>query len=102
MEIKARLTAINSKADMYGNCYYAFEYHDYATGKVIQATISGGESNIYNILLYTGAANDWDRSILFNREELPIRKYNRLVKDWVYAGCDSKSLADYIKGELAK
>jgi hypothetical protein len=47
MEIKGFLEIINSKRDVYGNCYYAFRYTDADTGKEVCGTISGGESNVY-------------------------------------------------------
>jgi hypothetical protein len=96
------LKAINSKGDIYGNRYWAFIFMDFKTGKQVAGTISGGDSNIYAILRYWNVTNDWDRSILFEREELPIREFNKLTKDYEYAGCEPECIAAYIKRELAK
>lgn len=101
MRIKAILKAINSKMDRNGNTYWAFSFTDCKTGKTVNATICGGESNIYAIIRHWNVKlNDWDRSIHFEREELPIREFNRLTKNWQYAGCNSQELAQFIKKSL--
>lgn len=100
MKIKAILKAIGSKPDMYGNSYWAFTFTDCKTGKVVSANISGGESNIRSITIGFTKEHEWDRSIHLESVELPIREFNRLTKSWPYAGCDPKSLAQFIKKSL--
>lgn len=51
MSIKYILTAYHSARDRAGNCYWAFQYRDIATGRCVQGTVSGGESNIAAIRL---------------------------------------------------
>ena len=102
MTIRATLEAINSRRDRAGNCYWAIRYTDHVTGRAVNGTISGGESNIYGILRYTGDSDDWDRSIEFKSEELTIPAWNRLTKGWPYAGCRPDELAAFIKAELEK
>lgn len=105
MKIKATLEAIHSAPDIYGNRYWAMIYTDHRTGKVVKGTISGGESNIYGVRLETPAAkksNNWDGSVLFQVSCLKIREFNRLVKDWPYAGCLPADLWKFIKSGLRK
>jgi len=101
MTLTATLTAINSKPDIAGNRYWALRFRDHETGKVVQATVSGGESNIYGILRYWDQeADDWDRSIQFLTQELPIREFNRMVKEFPHAGCSPEDLAAFIRQAL--
>ena len=102
MNITASLTAINSKVDIYGNCYWAFRFVDYDTGKNVCAKISGGESNIAAIRQYWNNPDGWDNSVTFSVDELPIRKFNSFTKDWSYAGCHPQELADFIRKSLAQ
>ena len=106
MKYKATLTCFNSRMDGNGNRYFAFSYTDHVTGKVINGKISGGESNIYAIKGSAGKAlhgvNGWNDEIAFNAVEMLIRPYNRMVKDWEYAGCRPETLAQFIKDELEK
>ena len=96
--IKAILDCLNSRADMYGNCYWAFRYTDSATGKQVVGTVSGGESNISAVIREMGL--DWE-SIYYTRHELPIREFNRTTKDWPYAGCSPKDdLVPFIRKGL--
>jgi hypothetical protein len=108
MKLTATLTAINSNVDRNGNCYWALRFVDHETGKVVHGLVSGGESNIYAILRYwnDGRApltktGDWNRSIQFLRESLPIRQFKALTAGWKYAGCDPQELAQFIRQELA-
>ena len=99
--ITATLTAINSKRDQYGNCYWALKFCDHATGKVVVGKVSGGESNIYSIRrIWNPDIDGWDRSIQFRTEELPIREFNRLTKDWKYAGSGPDELVTFIRTTL--
>jgi hypothetical protein len=94
MEIKGFLEIINSKRDVYGNCYYAFRYADADTGKEVCGTISGGESNVYAAKRYLFEDSNMIRAI---NTELKIREFNRLTKTWKYAGCPPEEIADFIK-----
>jgi len=97
--ITATLEALNSRRDIYGKrC--ALRFTDHATGKVVCGTVSGGESNIYGVLRHWNTPDDWDRSIRFEQHELPICEFNRLVKDWAYAGYQSEDLAKFIRDRL--
>lgn len=100
MEKKYGLTIYNSKRDIYGNCYYAFSFIEYETGKVVQGTISG--NNISMVPYYWTVPNSWDNSkpFIIQEQELKIREFNRLTKSWKYAGCNPKELVTYIKKEL--
>lgn len=100
--IIATLTAINSRRDVYGNCYWAFTYLDHATGKTVRGTISGGESNVRSIMFELNGGKWEGVDIAFQVNELPIREFNRLTKGWAYAGCTPKELAAFIRAELTK
>lgn len=105
MKIKSTLEAFYSARDVYGNCYWAMRYTDHKTGRVVEGTVTSGESNIYGILRETDAAvkaNDWDRSVLFRCTELPKREFNKLTRSWAHAGCSSADLWAYIKKELKR
>ena len=101
MKFTARLNIINSKTDTNGNRYWAFTFTDFETGKIAEGT-GDGESNINGMIRYWNAPNDWDRSIIVDREELPIRQFNRRVKGWKYAGCLPEDVAKFIRAEIAK
>jgi hypothetical protein len=96
----AKLTAYYSRRDKAGNCYWAFEFVDFASGKTIQGKISGGESNIRAILFNFKGDNEWDHSILFDVQDMGIRAFERMVKNWNYAGCNPSDLQAYIKKGL--
>lgn len=100
--IIAALTAINSRRDSFGNCYWAFTYTDHQTGKTVQGTVSGGESNVRSIMHELNGGNWEPRNVAFNTRELPIREFNRLTKGWSYAGCTGTELVAFIRRELAK
>lgn len=97
---RAGLKIFSSRTDRNGNKYFAFQFTDFATGRVAQGTISGGDSNVDCVRLHTGEPGTWDQSILVSREELPIREYDSLVKDWAYAGCPPEEIAQFIKTAL--
>jgi inner membrane protein involved in colicin E2 resistance len=98
MAYKHELTAINCK----GESAYIFEFIDFETETIIQAKISGGESNIYGILQHWNDPNGWDRTILFNTREMAKRDFNAAWKNSEYAGCTSEELAKFIKNKLAR
>ncbi len=98
MPIKAILESLYSKRDRNGNCYWAFRYTDTATGKQVVGTISGGESNIAAIRRVMKLEYE---ECFYTVTEMPIREFNRLTKQWAYAGCPPEAIADYIRGFLA-
>jgi hypothetical protein len=100
MKINGILECLNSRADIYGNRYFAFRYTDTATGKTVSATISGGQSNISSIPYYLHGQSYEPRDIHYTSEELPIREFNRLTKTWPHAGCTPEDLAQWIKTAL--
>lgn len=99
--INGILECLNSKADIYGNRYFAFRYTDTATGKTVSGKISGGQSNISSIPYYLHGESYEPRDIYYTNEELPIRQFNHLTKQWSYAGCQPQDLAQWIKAALA-
>jgi hypothetical protein len=97
--IVAILDCINSETDMYGNRYWAFRYIDAKTGKQVVGNISGGESNIGCVPRIMGL--EWDQ-VYYTRHEMKIRAFNRLTKDWPYAGCNPEDeLVPFIRKGLA-
>ena len=103
--IIGHLTAINSKRDIYANCYWSFTYVDAHTGKVIHAVISGTNNNISTARRYISNGekefNDGNH-IHYEEREMGIREFNKYVKNWDYAGCTPEDIASYIKRELRK
>lgn len=100
MTITATLEALHSRRDIYGNVYWALRYIDHGSGLVVEAKISGGESNIYAMLRYWGKRDDWDRSVRFVTQEFAIREFNRMTKDWPYAGCRPEDIATFVRKQL--
>ncbi len=101
MQIHGTLESIHSKRDVYGNCYWALRYTDNATGRVVVATVSGGESNISAIRLGFSKPDEWDSGIATRTDELKIREFNRLTKNWQHAGCNPDDLREFIKRGIA-
>lgn len=102
--IKAALECINSKRDRAGNCYWAFRYTDNETGLQVCGTVSGGESNISGMLRHIATTckdgmTDWD-SVHYTRQEMPIREFDRMVKDWPHAGCLPEELAAFVESRI--
>ena len=92
------LVCINSRADLYGNRYWAFKYTDCASGKTICGKISGGESNVASIIREMGQSY---LTVSYMRiEDMPIREFNRTVKQWEYAGCRPEELVSFINKNL--
>lgn len=100
--IIATLTAYNSRRDIYGNCYWAFSYCDNQSGREICGTVSGGRSNVSGILYYLNGGSFEPRNVSFSNQELPIREFNRMTKDWPYAGCLPEELAKFIRAGLVE
>jgi len=99
--LTARLEAIHSKRDANGNTYWAMRFVDYATGKVVVGTISGGEGNINGIRYGWSDPRDYDHSIEYVAVEMGIRDFNRLTKNWPHVECGSEDLQKFIKDTLA-
>jgi hypothetical protein len=97
MPIKAIIEALYSKRDRNGNCYWAMRYTDVASGRQVQASISGGESNIYAIARSMGFESG---EAHFSVSELGIREFNRMTKGWQYAGCSPDDLAKFVRSTL--
>lgn len=91
------VTIYSSRADIYGNRYFAFSFSD-ESGAEVEAKFNGGESNIRSALrLEMGL--EWDQ-MHYREQELKIREFNRMVKSWPYAGCSSADLARYITSHI--
>ncbi len=100
--IIATITPHYSRRDIYGNCYWAFTYTDHEKDRSVSATISGGDSNIRCIPYHLNGGNYEPRNVQVNLpEELPIRQFNRMTKEWPHAGCNPEELAAWIKRNLA-
>ena len=82
---------------MYGNCEWAFCYTNAETGKVAKGKISGGRSNIKRILFELNGKSWEPHNVVVVENELGIRAFNRLVKDWRYAGSQPEDLAKFVK-----
>ena len=65
----------------------------------VKARTSGGESNITAIV--RGMGLRWE-SCLYSRQEMGIRDFRRMVKDWPHAGCAPDELAKFIRRTLNK
>ncbi len=100
MDVKYFLTAYHSKPDSSGNVYWALLMRDADTDRAVYGTASGGESNIYGIKHGFSVIDEWDNSILFHSEEMPIRKFNAMIKGWQYAGCTCDDLTRFVKSGL--
>jgi hypothetical protein len=98
--IKYTLEAFYSSSDIYGNCYWAFRFTCLETNKVVTGKISGGESNINAIRAHWDNPDGWDDSVSFSVTEMKIREFNRLTKNWTYAGCAPEELAKFIRDRL--
>ena len=99
MNIVAILEKIYSKRDSNGNVYWSFRFTDCATNRYVHGIISGGEGNLNGIRRHWPNANmdDWNDGIYSHCTEMSIREFNRLTKDWPYAGCRSEDIAEFIR-----
>lgn len=98
--IKHVFTAHYSKRDFYGNCYWGFTYTNTANGKSVSGKISGGESNIRAAIPELNGGG-WDNNYIFNTQENKIRDFNRMTKEWPYAGCAPAEIAKFCKEKTA-
>jgi len=92
MKIHYHIHILNSRRDIYGNCYWALQVTDNETGETCQGTVDcEGNHRIY------------ERSGTYRetQEELPKRAFNRLTKSWPYFGCNGEDIWKRIKEELA-
>lgn len=92
MKISVIANIINSRRDIYGNCYYAMTVTNTLTGASAHGTISGGESNCTYAIRKLVEFYFPETEYQYYTKELPIREYNRLVKDWQYIGCTPEEI----------
>ncbi len=104
MKFHSTLQSHYSRRDRNGNCYWAFRYICHKTGKVVEGTITGGESNINAIRRYWNDSDKqgsgWDSGFLCQVIGHGIREFNSMTKGWAYAGCDPEELTRWIKQRL--
>jgi hypothetical protein len=82
---------INSRRDIYGNCYFAGVYTDGRTDQSVSAAISGGESNARATARLLGER--WGGRIMIIDKEVPIREFDRWTKTIPHAGCTPEEIA---------
>lgn len=87
----------NSRLDFAGNSYYAFTYSE--NGKSISGKISGGESNI-RAAIYDLFNGDCTKCNYIYEKDIKIRVFNKMVRDWKYAGCEPAKIAAWIKNNI--
>lgn len=97
--IKYHALIINSKCDIYGNRYFSMIVTNNLTGKIAKGKISGGESNCtYAMRQLSG---NWEE-FSYDTKEMPIREYNRLVKDFPYIGCTQDEIIKNVNDQWNK
>lgn len=80
------LTIYNSKRDTYGNRYWAFQLTHF--GKILaNGTVSANNFNPRNL---------HENGIEYVFQELPVREFKQLTKDWQYAGCKWEDIRQHI------
>jgi hypothetical protein len=95
MSIEIVAHVINSKMDVNGNCYFVAELTRVSDNAFARGHVDGGSGHLeYALKQWFGS---WDK-ILVTEEELPIREFNRMVKNWPYLGCTY----DEIKANVLK
>ena len=77
--MKAVLTIYNSRRDTFGNVYYAVRLHERKGKAEARGTI--GADNVSTI--DCREVLDW----YIERQELPVREFNRFTKGWPHLGC---------------
>lgn len=92
-KIKAIAHVINSRADVYGNRYFAASVTNTLTGATASGTISGDDSNISYALhkMY----DDYESYRIF-RSEMGYREFHRLTKHMEYMGCTPDDINPFI------
>jgi len=53
------LECLNSRADLYGNRYFALRFTETGTGRTVCGTVSGGESNVKSLIWEANGGN-WE------------------------------------------
>ncbi len=96
--IKYIVEALYSKMDRNGNCYWAMRVTDTETGKTVEGTVSGGESNIDSASRMMVSMQSNERH--FSTSMLGVREFEQLTKAWEYAGCAPKDLAKWAEAKL--
>lgn len=80
------LTIYNSKRDTNGNTYWAFQFTHF--GKILaNGTVASNNFNTRDLN---------ENGIEYVYQELSIREFNRLTKDWQYAGCNWEDIRQHI------
>lgn len=98
MKIKYAATIHNSRRDIYGNCYWAVTVTRTRDGKTAQGRTSGGGSNIRYALYSMGGSGGYT----YSEDEMPIREFNRFVKDLPYVGCHPDDIATNLLAQFRK
>ena len=98
-KVQAILDVIRTKPDRGGNQYYAFRYTRCQDGKQVVATISGGDSNISAAKGLAGLHPS--ANVYYTYHEMGYQEFCRLTANWSYAGCQPKSIAEFIVEGLA-
>jgi hypothetical protein len=94
MNVEGFLNIYNSKADIYGNRYWACELVRESPTGSIQTHGTIGCDNVNTI-----DCRENMKWVIY-REELPIRQFNRLTKKWKHIGTDWEEIkANLMKGE---
>jgi hypothetical protein len=94
------LEALHSITDINGNRYWALRFTDHQTGKIAEGKVSGGESNVYQMLRYWNVPDGWDHSIIYRVTPMGKREFKRLTKDWPYAGCSGEEIAQFVREKI--
>lgn len=108
--IKYVITPIHSRQDHSGNTYWAFNCLNTETGRAVDGSICGGESNIRGVMLYLASADEkpvnWEEArqcvSVLAAQEMAIRPFDRRFKPSVceYAGCLSEEIARFIRSKI--
>ena len=80
------LTIYSSKRDTYGNTYWAFQLTHF--DKILSnGTVAGNNFNTRELR---------EKGIEYVFQELPVREFDRLTKNWQYAGCKWEDIRQHI------
>lgn len=82
------LTIYNSKRDIYGNRYLAFQLTHH--GKILSNGIV--DANNFNTRELR------ENNIEYVYSELRKREFNRMTKDWPYCGCKWEDIKEHMLG----
>ncbi|MCB0743276.1 MAG: hypothetical protein KDC67_05185 [Ignavibacteriae bacterium] len=80
------LTIYSSKRDTYGNTYYAFQLTH--LGKILANGVIDGDNFRKHHLHING--------IEYVYQELPVREFKQLTKNWKYCGCNWEDIRQHI------